>query len=449
MSFFRWNLYILSALFAMVLSTSCLSWSQSQPLTFQHTIELAMQHSPAVGIAVADQMKAKGAYQELLNQRKPNVTFGSGVGYSYGFPLTLEGSAPAIFSVNYYSSVYSFAGEEYKKSAKLEWNAAQTTTEDQRKDVILEAAIDYIQLDMLTRELKQFSSDKTDAAKLVSVVEQRVQQGVDSQIDLTRAKLLAARVEMQVAQIEGTADVLRTHLSQLTGLSAESIATDTDSIPKFPEVDQNSDMASKALETSTTVKAADQRALAESFRAKAEWKSSYYPTFDLAAQYGLFSNALNNYQDFFKTFQRNNASFGLVIRLPILNFVQHAKADEASADALKAKKQAEQVKNQVSAQTLQLQRTVRQLSAAEQVAQLDYQIAQSEAQATEIRAEQGTSTQGGQPAPAVTPRDVGNAKLQAGDKYAQFVDTSFQLEKARLQLLRATGELEGWALNRK
>ena len=436
------------ALLAIVFS-NCLSWSQQ--LTFQHAIELAVQHSPAVGVAVADQIKARGAYQELLNQRKPNVTFGAGVGYSYGFPLSLEGSAPSIFNVNYYSSVYSFAGEDYKKSAKMEWNAAQTSTEDQRKDVILETALDYIQLDKLQGELKQLGSQQGDAAKLMAVVEQRVQQGVDSQVDLSRAKLMAARVEMQRAQIDGTMDVLRTQLSQLTGLPVAAIVTDGESIPKFPEVDQNSNLATQALANSTTVKAADQRAIAESFRAKAEWKASYYPSFDLAAQYGLFSNALNNYESFFKTFQRNNASFGLVIRLPILNFVQHAKADEAAADAMKAQKQAEQVKNQVSTQTLQLQRTVRQLAAAEQVAELEYQIAQSEAQATEIRAQQGTPAPAGQgqTPQAVSPRDVGNAQVQAGDKYAQYVDASFQLEKARLQLLRETGELESWALKGK
>jgi hypothetical protein len=48
----------------------------------------------------------------------------------------------------------------------------------------------------------------------------------------------------------------------------------------------------------------------------------------------------------------------------------------------------------------------------------------------------------------VSARDVANAKLQVGDKYSQYVDTSFELDKARLQLLRATGELENWALGK-
>ena len=148
-------------------------------------------------------------------------------------------------------------------------------------------------------------------------------------------------------------------------------------------------------------------------------------------------------------FPAEHASFGVVIRLPIFNFVQHARADEAAADAIKAKSQAAQVKEQVSSQALQLQRSVRQLAAANEVARLEYQLAQSEAQSTQIRAEQGAPPPPGQPAPALSARDVANAKLAVGDKYSQFIDTSFELDKARLQLLRVTGQLEDWALRGK
>jgi outer membrane protein TolC len=426
------------------------SYSWSQELSWQQVMQLVLAHSPAVGMAAADQLKAEQAYRETFNQYKPNVTFGSGIGYSYGYPLSIEGSAPSIFNVNYNSTVYSPALREFLKSAKLQWSAAANNTDDQRRDAILDAAITYIQLDKLLAELKLLNLQQADANNLVTVVSQRVQQGVDSEVELTRAKLLGARVEMRIAEIQGNADVLREHLSKLTGLPAASIVTATESIPKLPEVDQQADLPSQALANSAAVKIATERADAEGFRAKGEWKSTYYPSFDLGAQYGLFSNYLNNYQDFFRTFQRNNASFGIVIRLPIFNFVQRAKADEAAADALKARKQVEAVKNRVSEETLKLQRAVRQLSAAQQVAQLEYQLAHSEAESSQIRAQQGAPPPAaeGQAAPptAVTARDVLSARLQEADKYSQYVDTSFEFDKARLQLLRATGELEKWAI---
>jgi outer membrane protein TolC len=231
----------------------------------------------------------------------------------------------------------------------------------------------------------------------------------------------------------------------LTGLPADSIETATESIPKLPEIDQQADLTAKALDNSISLKLANDHAQAQQFRAKGEWKA-LYPSFDLVGQYALLSR-FNNYQDFFLKFQRNNATLGMAIRFPFLNFTQRAHAAQAEAEADKAKKQVETVKNQVSSETLRLQRSIRQLSAAQQVAQLEYQLAQSDVESTQIRAESGASPAPGQPAVSAT--DVSNMRILAADKYAQFLNTTFELDKARLQLLRATGELELWALPTK
>jgi outer membrane protein TolC len=196
---------------------------------------------------------------------------------------------------------------------------------------------------------------------------------------------------------------------------------------------------------------ASDHAAAQSFRARGEWRA-LYPSFDLGAQYGLFSNTLNNYKTFIPAFQRNNATFGIAIRLPIFNYTQRARAAQADAEAVKAKKQIETTKNQVSSETLKLQRAVRQLSAAQQVADLEYQLAKSEAEATDIRSQSASAPLQPQAAAVsgvVTARDVANAHMQATDKYSQYLDTNFELQKTRLQLLRATGELEQWALPAK
>jgi hypothetical protein len=65
------------------------------------------------------------------------------------------------------------------------------------------------------------------------------------------------------------------------------------------------------------------------------------------------------------------------------------------------------------------------------------------------RTESGATPAPGQPGQAVTARDVSNVRIQAAEKYSQYLDTSFELDRARLQLLRATGELEAWAMPSK
>jgi outer membrane protein TolC len=436
-------------LLCLLLVGTAPAWAEQ--VTFQRAIQLALTHSPAMGIASADQRKAERAYQETRSAYLPTLVFGSGLGWSYGYPLSIEGSAPSIFNVNYQSALYNPAVNEFIKSAKMEWHATANNSQDQRKDVILDTAVSYIQLDKMVTDLKSLKDQETNAGALADIVSQRVQQGVDSQVELTKAKLVAARVRLSIAEMEGNADLLRNKLSQLTGLPAASIETVSDSVPKLPEFDQESDLASKALENSAAVKAAEQRAQAQQFKARGEHKA-LYPSFDLVGQYGLFAR-FNNFEDFFRTFQRNNATVGVSIKFPIFNFVQKAHAEQADADVIKANRQVDAVKGQVSAETLRLQRSVRQLAAAQQVSDLEYQLAKSEAEATQIRAETGGVSQISTNAPAgagaVTARDVANARIQASAKYSQYLNTTLEYDKTRLQLLRAIGELENWAIPAK
>jgi outer membrane protein TolC len=292
------------------------------------------------------------------------------------------------------------------------------------------------------------NQEQEEANRLVTTVNDRVQAGVDSQMELTRAKLAAAQVRLRQADAEAAGDVLRERLSQLTGLPAASIETVTESIPTVPDLSQQPDIVGAALSVSPALKAAQESARAKELRAKGEHKMMW-PAIDLVGQYGLFSK-YNNYDLYFNRFQRNNATLGVAIRFPFLNFAQRARAEAADADAVKARRQAEVTKDQVSSETIKLARSIRQLAAAEEVAQLDYQLAQAQVDATQARiqaaAPAAPAAPGQPPPPALGPRELESARIQANDKYSTYLDTSFELEKARLQLLRAAGKLEDWAL---
>jgi outer membrane protein TolC len=137
---------------------------------------------------------------------------------------------------------------------------------------------------------------------------------------------------------------------------------------------------------------------------------------------------------FYAHYQANNATLGVSIQFPFFSSVQHQKAAEADADAIRAKRSAEATHNQVSEETLKLQRSVRQLQAAQEVAELESQVAQSNLDATQTRTDAGTATI----------KDLGEARAQADDRYLVLQDTNFELQRAQIGLLRSTGELEKW-----
>lgn len=411
----------------------CLIFSSpvaAEPLPLKRAVELALAHSTTAAMAGAGEQRALASYQEVRRQYVPQLVVGSGLGASWGFPLSLEGSAPSLFNVTGQSALFNPALRDFVRAAKTEWRASATQSKDQRNQVIQDTVLSYAELRKWEEVLGRLRQEETDALKAEENESARIQEGIDAPSELTKAKLLTARVRYWIAEAQGAADVLRDRLSHLTGLAATSIETASDSIPELPEVTQND----SPVKANPVVQAAQQRAQAQQLRARGQHRA-LWPSMDFAAQYAVLAR-YNNYDDFFKTFQQNNATIGVVLRFPFLNPVQHAHAQAADAEALRAKKEAEAARNQASEENLKLRRAVAQLSAARDVANLEYQIAQSNFEAVQTRINSGTGAQ----------RDLEEARNQTNARYRALLDADFELEKARISWLRATGELENWAL---
>lgn len=404
----------------------------AEPLPLKRAVDLALAHATLAGIAAADVQHASNTYQESHNAYIPQLIFGSGLGKSWGFPLSLEGSAPSIVNLNMQSALYNPALRQFINAARTEWQATLLQSKDRRNQVIQDTVLTYAELNKWEERIDHVREDEAAATKLEQALEERVKEGVDSPLEQTKARLAAARVRLRVAEAEGSADVLREHLAKLTGLKAADITTIAGSVPAFPAVSQDDDMVHRAQENSPAVLAAQERARAQFLRAQGEHKS-LLPSVDFAAQYARLAR-YNNYDVFFAHFEPNNATVGVAIRFPFINFSQRAHAQAADADAVKATRQAEAAKNQVSEETLKLQRMVRQMQAAQEVAQLEYEVAKANLDAVQTKVDAGTATI----------KDLGESRSQLSEHYIALQDTTFELERARVGLMRSTGDLEKW-----
>ena len=406
----------------------------AEPVPLKHVVELALSHGTTATMADASAQRAFASYQEAKNHYIPTVVVGSGLGATWGYPLSLEGSAPSIVNTTAQSSVFDMGLRDFVREARLEWQSSLVQAKDQRQQVIQDTVLMYVELDKWESLLAHFGEEYSAALKMEQAVNERIQAGVDSPQSRTQARLNTARIYLHLSQAQGSIDVLRSELSHLTGLAAASIETVPDSIPALPQVKQDENLVAQALDTNPAIQMAKLHSTALDFHARGEHRSMW-PTFDFAAQYALLAS-FNNYQKFFQphSFQPNNASLGAVIRFPIFSPTQKAKARVADADALRARKDAEAAKNQVSEQTLKLQRSVEQLAAAREVADLDYQMAKSNLDAVEIKVDNGSGTL----------HDEDDARVQANEKYNMLQDTKFELQRAQIGLLRATGDLSQW-----
>jgi outer membrane protein TolC len=407
-------------------------------LSLRRAVELALTHSPTAVDAEAQEQRAFASYREARNQYLPQVIIGSGLGDSWGYPLSLEGSAPSLVNVTAQSALLNPALREFVRAARTEYRAAEEQNKDGRNQSMQDTVLAYLELAKWEKLVEPLKAEQGDALEAEQVVEQRVRAGIDGEQRATEAKLSSARARLRVAESVGAVELLRARLSELTGVPAAALEIDSDSVPPLPEVEKPQE-ASKASQSSPAVRMAEEHAMAAGLRARGEHRA-LWPSADFASQYAVLAT-FNNWLQFFPrhAFQRNNATVGVVIRFPFFSSSQHAHAQAAEADAIRATKAVEAAKSQASLETLRLEHSIEQLQAAEQIRQLEYDLAQSNISAIVVRMNSG----------GATVEDANNARLERAEKFKALVDAKFELLRARIGLLRSTGELESWVRQSK
>jgi outer membrane protein TolC len=412
----------------------------AEPITLRHAVDLALKHATGISIAAADQQHASASYRVLRNSYIPQLTAGAGIGWSDGFPLSLEGAAPSLFNVTAQSALINPALKDFIHAAQSDVAVSNLQIKDQRNQVIQDTVMSYAELAKWELRLSRLREAQAAAEQIEAAVTQRVKEGIDSEVDNKKARLSVARIIFRRTEAAGAADVLREHLSKLTGLPTASIEIDPDSLPALPAPKPEEDSPTKAADANPVVEAAVEHAHAQYLRVKGE-RRSLWPSIDFASQYANLAT-YNGYQKFYQphSFQPNNVTIGVAIHFPFFNYAQHARVQEAESEERKATKQAEATRNQVSEETLRLQRSVTQMQAAHDVAELEYEIAQKDVEAVHTRMDASSTA---------NLHDLDNAQTQASDRLIKLQDVTFELERTQIALLRATGGLETWALGTK
>jgi outer membrane protein TolC len=399
-------------------------------------IDLAQKNSAAVRLAGADVQKATAALAETHDVYIPNLSIGSTVGYSLGFPT----GQPSIANVSMQSLVLSYPQRQYIRAARAGLQAAQLSLKESREQVALDASTAYIELDTVTKELDAAQQQETCANRLVAIEQERAEAGVDSFSDLLQARLTTAELKVKRLHLEARANTLARLLTTLTGLPEGSITPDRSSIPEIPAV-----KADEAQRKTAGIESAGMLAVSKQLMARGDGLAGRRPQIAFGAQYNLDSNKLNSYSTYYNNFRPNNFGFGLSIQIPIFDIGLRAKAKESAADALRARVEAEQAARQNDVQISSLTSSLRELNALAEIASLKEQIAgeQLKAVLTQLELGNGAGTGPGA-APQLSPKSEQLARIDEQQKFEDALDAGLDLSKARLNLLRALGHMEDW-----
>jgi outer membrane protein TolC len=404
-------------------------------ISFTTAIGLALKSNPKVLMAQADVSKALAALQQLRDAYIPNIVGGSGIGPpSYGFPL----GQPSIFNITSNSLVFSYSQRDYVRAARASLDAANLNLKDIREGVAEDTAVTYLSLDRDIQRQAALQQQQGFADRLVSIVQDRLDAGQDTPIDLTATRLTAAQIRLARLRAEDDTAADRAHLARLIGLPEQGLGITSDTVPAFPTT--SPDLVGATMITSPVVQSAYATAHAKQETAFGEARYLWRPQIYFEGQYSRFAK-YTNIQDYYFRFQQNNAAVGVQITIPLYDVAHRARERQAAADASHALHEADMLRDQFFDSRLRARHTAAELSTRAEIASLDQQLANQQLEVMLVQLKAGSGNLSG---PQMSPKDEQTARIAEREKFVAVLNANFEAQQAAIGLMRAAGELENW-----
>jgi len=400
-----------------------------QTLSLKQAVTLAVQNSRDVALARVQYNVAANSAALDRAQFRPNLYTGSGAAYTHGFPLTAAGGAPSVLNTEYVQTVFNPPLRGELHAAEVRAQARRLAVDQARDAVIVRAASAYLELAKVRHSLDLLRRERESAQKIVDVTRERLSAGLELPIELTRAQLSAAQVEQRIAHFEGREEALEAELRGLMGLPADQpIQASAEELPASAEQPVR-ELVDLALASNVSLKQAEAERRAREHILKGQ-RGGYWPTLDFVGEYSLYSN-VNNFDQFFRRFQRHSLNLGIAAKIPIFSSRTSAAVALAKSDLSAAEIELKSKRSDVEIEVRSQARRTRELELNRDVARLELQLAQENLQLLQARFQEGRAGL----------RDLEKARLDESDKWMAFLDTDYQRQQAQLELLRATGQL--------
>jgi len=407
-------------------------------ISLSSAVDLALHNDPRIKMAQADVDKARAALAESRDVFIPSMGVSGGYGSSTGVPL----GVPVVFQISSQSLLFNFSQKDNVRAAEFGLRSAQLALQESHDQLAEDVVTTYLNLDHAERHQAAVSQEYEFAARLVTIVQQRLDAGQDTRTDLLKAKRTAAQIHLLKLHADDDVATLSDHLSRVVGLPGTSLTAVSSSIPELPAVDT---MPIDAGDSSG-IKSAFDNARSKQELAFGAARYKYRPQVSFGANYSRISTAHTSYSTYYPAFAGNKFSdnaleVGIQIQIPLFDRAHQDRARTAAADAAHSLYEAENQKNQFLEGRFKLRRSTAELADRIEIATDDQEIAQEQLNAVLV---QLTADSGNNGQPQMTPKDEQSARLQERARYVDLLDAQFELQQAQVNLMRQSGVLDEW-----
>ena len=400
-------------------------------MTLREAVGRAVAQNPDITLARLDEENARHGVQVAKDPFVPRINVGSGLAYSNGFPMSIEGSAPSIVQAHATQFLFNRQQSYAVAQAKEQVRGAGFDVAGKRDEVAYRTASFYLEAERAARVLRLARKDAESLEIVLAAIQAQVKEGRALPLAEKQAALQLARARQLAEALDGDQANAETQLAIAVGLSADDRvrpAAEQRPAAALPESEEHAVVS--ALESNQELRKLQSQIAAKSLEMRGE-KAARLPRVDLVAQYGLFAK-FNHYQDYFQTFKRNNGQIGLSFQVPVFSGPGvKAQMSQTETDISHLRVQLNSARNQISADLQQSFREVKKAGMAAEVARLDLEVAREQLSVNLAQMREGR----------LTLRQVEEARVLENGKWIAFYDAQYAVEKARWSVLRLTGDL--------
>lgn len=415
---------------AAVAFTAAILHAEVHTMSLHQAVERALQQNPEIAMSRLDELKAQEAVRIQKDPFAPHVYVGSGLAYTYGFPMSIEGAAPSIVQARVSEQLFNRQQSYRVARTKEEARGAAITAAEKRDDIAYRTAVLFLEAERTARAGELARQEVESSEKVLATVRSRVEEGRELPIETKRAELNLARAKEAVDSLDADRETAETSLAMVLGYGAEDRVRPAEEARPLPAPPSEDAAIESALKSSQELRRLESQIAAKGLEVR-EAKAARLPHADLIAQYGLFAT-FNHYQEYFLRYQANNAEIGVSFGLPLLlGPAVSAAAAAADADASKLRIQLANTRNQITADTRKSFRDLHKAEAQRDVARLDLDLARQQLSDNLALFQEGR----------ILLSQVEESRIAESGKWIAFYDAQYAVERARWDVARQTGDL--------
>jgi outer membrane protein len=405
--------------------------AETHTLTLKQAVARALAQNPDIVMARLDEAKASLGVRLAQSPFTPHMGVGTGLAYTNGFPLSIEGSAPAVFEAKaneyLFNKPQSYAVAQAKESVR----GAGFASGEKSDEIAYRVASLYIDADRAGRLADSAQKQVESLEKVLQTAQARVEEGRELAVTAQEANVNLLRARQRLIGLQSDREFASRSLAATLGWGAGDQVNPAEEDRAAPAIPENEEAAAQtALTSSKELKRLESNYSAKGLEIKGD-RAKRLPKIDLVAQYALLTK-YNHYQEYFSTFSRNNGEFGASIEVPVLaGSGARAEILQAENDQQHIHAEVEVARNKILLDIHQSYQDIHKADIARELAQADLDLARSQLSVILAQMNEGRASL----------RQVEEARFNENEKWIAFYDAQFNGERARLNVLRQTGEL--------